>query len=169
MHYEPLIGLSWTLPMVLVTFIILFLILKKFFFEKVHNFMVAREDKIKDAFDNADASNRMADARLVEYNNKLAEVNAEKHEILLQSKQKADEHAHEIIDAAEKKASAIIARAEKEIQLSQKRAIEEMREQISLISIFAAEKIIEQNLNEKDQQHIIDGVINQVGKEEWKI
>ena len=169
MHYTPLISFNWTLLMVMITFIILFLIMKKFFFEKIHNFMVAREDKIKDAFDNASASNRMADERLVEYNNKLAEINTEKHEILLQTKQKADEHAHEIIAAAEKKASAILTKAEKDIQMGQQKAIEEMKEQISQIALFAAEKIIEQNLNEKDQQHIIDGVIEQVGKSEWKI
>ena len=169
MHYEPLIGLSWTLLMVFITFAILYLIMKKFFFEKIHSFMVAREQKIKDSFDNADAANRVAEDRLVEYNSKLADINSEKRDILLQTKQKADENAREIIAAAEKKASEIITRAEKEIQLSQERAIEEMKEQISMLAVFAAEKIIEKNLKDEDHQHIIDGVIEQVGKEEWKI
>lgn len=131
--------------------------------------MVARENKIKDAFDNAEASNHVADERLLEYNNKLAAINTEKHEILLETKKKADENAKEIIAAAEEKASAILKKAENEIQVSQQQAMAEMREQISLIAIYAAEKIIEQNLNETDQQNIIEGVIEQVGRTEWKI
>ena len=169
MHYAQLIEFNWTLPMVLVTFLILYLIMKKFFFGKIHAFMVARENKIKDAFDNADASNRIADERLVEYNKRLADINSEKNDILLQAKQNADKNAKGIIETAEKRASAIITRAEQEIQLSQQKAMAEMKEQISVIALYAAEKIIEQKLNEEDQKHIIDGVIEQVGREEWKI
>lgn len=169
MHYEPLIGISWTLLMVFITFFILYLIMKKFFFEKIHAFMVARENKIKDAFDNADASNRIAEERLLEYNKKMDEINEEKRDILSQTKIVAEERAREIITSAEKKASAIITQAEKEILLSQQRAMEDMKEQISLIALSAAEMIIEKNLDLDDQKNIIDGVINQVGREEWKI
>jgi F-type H+-transporting ATPase subunit b len=150
--------------MVLITFVVLYLILKRFFFEKVRTFMLAREQKVKDAFDNADAANRVAEERLSEYNARLADAEQERREILRQAKQEGDETAKEIVSDAEQRANKMITQAEKEIARERLRAIEGMREQISLLAIYAAEKIIEQKLDAAEQQVIIDGVIKQVGE-----
>jgi F-type H+-transporting ATPase subunit b len=165
MHVAPLIELNWTLLMVLITFIVLYLILKKFFFEKVRGFMLAREQKIKDAFDNADAANRVAEERLSEYNAQLADIESERRRILKQAKQQGDETAKEIIAKAEDRASQLIAQAEKEIERERLHAIEGMREQISSLAIYAAEKIIEQKLDAAEQQVVINGVINRMGRQ----
>jgi F-type H+-transporting ATPase subunit b len=131
--------------------------------------MLAREQKVKDAFDNADSVNRVADERLAEYNAQLAAVENERREILKQAKQQGDENAREIIAEAEGQANKLIAQAEKEIERERLQAIEGMREQISMLAIYAAEKIIEQKLDAAEQQTIIDGVIKQASEQEWRI
>ncbi|MDR2157175.1 MAG: F0F1 ATP synthase subunit B [Clostridiales Family XIII bacterium] len=165
----PLIGLNWTLLMVLVTFLVLYLVLKKFFFEKVRDFMLAREQKVKDSFDNADAANRIAEEKLAEYNARLARIESERHDILKQAKLQGDETAREIVAEAERQADRLIARAEREIERERLRALEGMREQISLLAVYAAEKIIEQRLDAAEQQTIIDGILRQAGSRQWQI
>jgi hypothetical protein len=81
-----------------VTIIILFLILKKFFFEKVNNFLAARQNAIKETYDTADAVNRKADEKLEAYNKRIANIESEGREIVKNAKLKADSRANEIID-----------------------------------------------------------------------
>jgi F-type H+-transporting ATPase subunit b len=155
--------------MVFVTFLVLFLIMKKFFFEKIHNFMVEREEKVKTAFDNADSVNEMAETRLREYNDKLKNADTERKAILSEAKNTADENAREIIALAETRAAALITQAQQEIEREKERALVDMREQIAMLSIFAAEKLIEKNLNPSDQHLIIDNVIKEAAESKWKI
>jgi F-type H+-transporting ATPase subunit b len=155
--------------MVLITFLVLFLIMKKFFFEKIHNFMEDREQKVRTSFDNADAANAAAEKRLEEYNSKLKGADAERREILSAAKNSADENAREIIERAEKRASETITQARLEVEREKQRAIADMREQIAMLSVYAAEKIIQKNLSDDDQTAIIDTVIEEASETRWKI
>jgi len=158
-HFAPLINFNWTLVMILVTFLVLYLILKKYFFGKLHKFMEARQQKIVDAFDNAAAANTQAEARLSEYNEKVEAIAQEKRETLTEAKKKADEIAKEIIAEAEDKAEKLLKKTRDEIELEKERAVQDMRDQVAMLSVFAAEKIIEKKLDEKEQMAIIDEVI----------
>lgn len=163
-----LIQFTPTLAMNMVTLIVLFLILKKVFFEKVHNFMMAREQKVKDSFDNAERINFEAEQKLDRYNEKLEDIEIERTEILKEAKKKADIQAKEIVDAADDKAHQMIMDAQKEIQREKLSAIQDMKEQIAVLSVYAAEQIIEKKIDSKEQQHIIDEIIEEAGNSQWK-
>jgi F-type H+-transporting ATPase subunit b len=169
MHVEGLISFNWTLVMVLVTFLVLYLILKKYFFEKVRNFMQARAQKITDAFDNAEELTHVAENRLAAYNEQLDSIEHERREILSAAKLTADERSKEIIREAEEKATELLITARSEIELEKDRALQDMREQVAMLAVYAAEKIIEQKLDVPAQQAIVNGVIDQAGRSGWKI
>jgi len=164
----PLIGLNWTLLMVLVTFAVLYLILKKLFFEKVHNFMQAREQKVKDQFDNAEAANSLAEKHLTEYKEKLENIEHERREILKETRMQADHRAHEIVKEAHDRASEIVKKAEKEAEWERHKLAEEMREQVAMLAIYTAEKIIEKQLDEESQMLLLDDIIKNSDGEAWK-
>ena len=82
MEYTGLIEINWSIILVWITVIVLFLVLKKFFFEKVKDFMEARSNSIQDAFDSAEAVNRRADEKMENYNRRIANVEAEGREII---------------------------------------------------------------------------------------
>ena len=48
MEYTGLIEINWSIIMIWITVIVLFLVLKKFFFEKVKNFMETRSNSIQE-------------------------------------------------------------------------------------------------------------------------
>lgn len=168
MHTTGLISFDWSLIMHMVTLVVLYFILKKYFFEKVRAFMQAREQKVKDSFDNADATNKQADERLKEYNRRLEDIDIERREILKEARQEAEKRANTIIDEASEKAHGMILQTEKEIEQEKANALNEMKTQVGLLAIYAAEQIIKQKLDGKEQQAIIDGVIREAGKAEWK-
>ena len=138
--YAELIHLDWTLLMVAVNVLILYLILKHFFFEKVHNFMLDRQNAVKDAFDHAERTNQMADDKLAEYNKKIAGIEEEGREIIKKAKNKADAQTKEIVDEANKKANELLLQAQREIEREKIKAVGEMRHQIAGLAVYAAEK-----------------------------
>ncbi len=167
MNNLSLIEFTPSLAMNMVTLLVLFLILKKFFFEKVRKFMLAREQKVKDSFDNAERVNEEADRKLTAYNDKIASIEQERAQILKDSKKRADDQAKEIVDDANEKAHRIIMEAEQAIERERAAAMDGMKEQIALLSVYAAEKIIEKNIDAKEQQTIIDNVIEEAGRSQW--
>ena len=162
-----LIQFTPTLAMNMITLLVLFLILKKFFFEKVRNFMVAREQKVKDSFSNAEKVNEEAERKLDTYNKKLAGIEQERTDLLKDSKKQADGQAKRIIDEANEKAHQVIMEAQKEIEREKANAMDDMKQQIALLSVYAAEQIINKQLDAKDQQNIIDNIIEEAGKSTW--
>lgn len=166
---SPIIELNWTALMILFNLVILYFIMKRFFFEKIHNFMVARENAIKDAFESADNTNKMAMEKLETYNKQLAQIEGQGREIIQKAKAKADNQALEILGEANAKANNILVQAEKEIARQQTKAISEMKKEVGTLALMAAEKIMEKNLEDKgEQDEIIDKILKEAGTSGWQ-
>lgn len=163
----PLISFNWTLVMVLITFVVLYFIVKKIFFEKIHEFMEAREQKVKDQFAGAEAAEKLAEEHLADYNSKLEGVEIERRGVLKDAKTLADRRAEQIVADANEKANEIILQAKKEIERERALFVETMRDQVAMLAIYAAEKIIDKELDESGQKTLIDEIIKENKGETW--
>ena len=161
-------GVHWSIIMIWITVIVLFLVLKKFFFEKVKNFMETRSNSIQDAFDSAEAVNRRADEKMQNYTKRIANVEAEGREIIRDAKIKADAQAREIIEDANKQATEIMNKAEKNIEREKQKAMEEMRKEVAALAMLAAERIVEREIQNIGQDEIVDEVINKARSTGWQ-
>lgn len=168
MEYTGLIEINWSIIMIWITVIVLFLVLKKFFFEKVKNFMEARSNSIQDAFDSAEAVNRRADEKMQNYTKRIANVEAEGREIIRDAKIKADAQAREIIEDANKQATEIMNKAERNIEREKQKAMEEMRKEVAALAMLAAERIVEREIQNIGQDEIVDEVINKARSTGWQ-
>lgn len=168
MEYTGLIEINWSIIMIWLTVVILFLVLKKFFFEKVRDFMEARSNSIQDAFDSAEAVNRRADEKMQNYNKRIANVEAEGRDIIRDAKMKADAQAREIMEEANRQVSEMMAKAERNIEREKAKAMEEMRQEIAALAILAAEKIVEKEIESVGQEAIVDEVINKARSTGWQ-
>lgn len=168
MVYTGLIEINWSIIMIWITVMVLFLVLKKFFFEKVKNFMETRSNSIQDAFDSAEAVNRRADEKMQNYTKRIANVEAEGREIIRDAKIKADAQAREIIEDANKQATEILNKAEKNIEREKQKAMEEMRKEVAALAMLAAERIVEREIQNIGQDEIVDEVINKARSTGWQ-
>ena len=65
MKFEGLIEFnSWDFIFSMVTFLVLFLVLKHFLFEKVHSFMEKRTGEVEESLKNAKKTGKLADEKL---------------------------------------------------------------------------------------------------------
>ena len=168
MEYTGLMEINWSIIMIWITVIVLFLVLKKFFFEKVKNFMETRSNSIQDAFDSAEAVNRRADEKMQNYTKRIANVEAEGREIIRDAKIKADAQAREIIEDANKQATEIMNKAERNIEREKQKAMEEMRKEVAALAMLAAERIVEREIQNIGQDEIVDEVINKARSTGWQ-
>ena len=159
---------NWTSLMIVLNLLILYIILKKYFWEKIRKFMQDRQDAIQDAFDSAEAMNKRADEKMRNYSARISNVEEEGREIIRQAKQQADAQAQEILAEARAQASDMIAKAEKNIELEKAKAMEEMRQEIGALALMAAEKIVEKEVEGVGQDAIVDDVINQARSGGWQ-
>lgn len=166
--YQGLIEFNWSALMILCNLFILYIILRKFFWEKIKQFMDDRSNAIKDAIDAADAMNKRADEKMANYSKKLASVEDEGREIIKVAKQQADAQANIIIEEARQKASEMIAKAEKTIELEREKAMEDMRQEVGTLALMAAEQIVGKQIEIDGQQAIVDEVIDKQRSASWQ-
>ena len=165
---QGLIEFNWSSLMILCNVFILYLILRKFFWEKIKKFMDDRAAAVQDAIDAAEAVNKRADEKMANYSKRIANVEEEGREIIKASKQQADAQAQIIIEEARKQASDIIAKAEKTIEQEKLAAMEDMRKEIASIAMLAAEQIVGKEIDNVGQDAIIDQAIEDARSAKWQ-
>ena len=165
-HYTQLIEFNWTIVFIWVNVVILFLILKKFFFQKVRNFMVARQNAIQESLDNAENVTKEADALLADYQERVANVEAEGREIVREAKLRAEAQAQLILAEANEQAAARLQQAELAIQREKELAKAEMQDEIATLAIYAAERILERELDEEKQRAFVLRIMEEAGRKQ---
>ena len=165
---QGLIEFNWSSLMILCNVFILYIILRKFFWEKIKKFMDDRAAAVQDAIDAAEAVNKRADEKMANYSKRIANVEEEGREIIKASKQQADAQAQIIIEEARQQASDIIAKAERTIEQEKAQAMEEMRKEIASIAMLAAEQIVGREIDSIGQDAIIDQAIEDARSAKWQ-
>ena len=165
---QGLIEFNWSSLMILCNVFILYIILRKFFWEKIKKFMDDRAAAVQDVIDAAEAVNKRADEKMANYSKRIANVEEEGREIIKASKQQADAQAQIIIEEARKQAGDIIAKAEKTIEQEKAQAMEEMRKEIASIAMLAAEQIVGREIDSVGQDAIIDQAIEDARSAKWQ-
>ncbi|MDD5987190.1 MAG: F0F1 ATP synthase subunit B [Eubacteriales bacterium] len=164
-----IIEINWSSLMILANLVILYLIMKRFFFEKIHNFMQRRQDAVRDAIAGAEAINKRADKKMEDYQRRIANVESEGRDIIRNAKVQADARAKRIVDEANEQASQIVARAQEEVRRERAQAMRGMKEEITTLALMAASKVLEEELSGSEQQRrIVDRVIEEAGNAGWQ-
>lgn len=161
-------GNLFTIFATLVNFLILLLFLKRYLFDKVNKVI---DDRNSDVIETVhDAENRVLEAdKLKEsYEKQIANLENKGREIVREAKLKADAQAKDILQEAENRTAMLIRQTEDEIERLKKKSLEEMKHEIGSLAIFAAEKILEKELDHQEQQAVIGKIIDEAGNAKWQ-
>ena len=116
-------------------------------------------------YSSAEAAENNAKALEAEYTEKLAAANAEGEEIIRLAQRRAILREEEIIKEAEATADRIIERAGEEIELERRRAVNDIKDEVSAMAISIAEAVIERDISEGEHKELIDSFIDNMGDE----
>jgi F-type H+-transporting ATPase subunit b len=164
--FENFIGLNpWTALFTLCNLVITFLILRKFLFKPVKKMIDSRQKEIDDLYADAGAAKSEAEAMRSDYEQKLLEARQTSAEILRQAQSDADAKGEEILRQARSDADALRDKARSDIALEKKKALNDIKSDISQIALDIAEKVVEKEINAADQQALIEEFIRNMGDE----
>ena len=166
--YQGLLEINWNLLFSAITVLVLYLILKHFFFEKVHKFMEARKAAVQDNLDRAKATEEEAQALLSEYQATLSNAEEEKRAIIKKAKAEADRRADAIVGEAEIQAQRIVSEAHENMRAEEEKAVVQLKKEVSSLAVLAAERIMQRELDEKSQQALVDQVLEEAAREKWQ-
>ena len=140
----------WTI----VTFVILFWILKKFAWGPILEALEKREKTIRDSLDEASRSREEAQKLFEEYNKKLEKAGADAQKVLEEGRAMSENMKKEIVSRAREEAEEIVTRGKNEIELEREKAISEIRKHAVDLSLNAASKIVRKSLTDEDHKRI---------------
>lgn len=152
-----------TLIATLINFVILFVILKHFFFAKVQAIIDERENLINNKLDYAEEEAERARMIAIENERMLKNAREEGKLITERHKQKAEKVYDEIIDEANKEAKIIIERAKVEINREKEKVEDKLKREAIDLAIELSKKVIEKNIDEEKNRQLIGDFITKVG------
>jgi F-type H+-transporting ATPase subunit b len=158
----------FTIFATLINFLLLIFVLKHILFDKVNKIIDDRNSEVIETISIAEHKVREADNLKESYEKQIANLENKGREIVREAKVKADAQAKDIVQEAEDKTAVLIRQTETEIERLRKKALEDMREEIGALAIFAAEKILEKQLDHQEQQAVIGKIIDEAGNAKWQ-
>lgn len=166
--YQDLLTINWNLLFSLITVVVLVLILKKFFFEKVHQFIEARQQQVVNTLQEAQTTREEAQQKLEEYEAQMAFAESEKREIIKKAMQEAQAQAGAVLETASKEAGQVREQTRREIERDKMIAKKELQREIGDMAVLAAGKIIGEELNPKRQAEVVEKIIEEAEDSSWK-
>ena len=148
--------------------LILFLVLKHFLFKPVNKILDERKEKVEKTYKEADDKLTEASRLETEYTEKLANAKAESAEIVKNATKRAQLRSDEIIAEAKTEASGLIVKANADIEKEKKRAVNQIKDEISDIALMVAEKVVEKEISPKDHERLIENFISEFGEDDEK-
>ena len=148
----------------LINFLILYLVLKHFLFDKVKAVIEEREEYINNQIDEAEEAIETARIRLIENERVLSSAKKEGKKITASEKKKAEKVYEEIVAEAKEEANVILERAKIEIDREREKVEALLRDEAVELAIDISKKIIEENIDEEKNRKLIKNFISEVGK-----
>lgn len=147
--------------------LLLFTVLSYLLFNPVRDLLEKRKQRIVDDKEAAKREKEEAIAYKEEYEKKLQEVDKEVQFILSEARKKAMKNENAIIAEAKEEAARIMARANAEIELEKKRALDDMKQEMIAIASMMAQKVVSASIDTEVQESLIDETLKEMGENTW--
>ena len=165
-QFENFIGFNpWTALFTLLNLVITFLILRKFLFKPVNKMIDDRQKEIDDIYADAEDARQKAAALKADYDARMQQARAEGAELIQSATQEANRRSDEIVRHARSEADAIRAKAGRDIELERKKALNDVKNDISRIALDIAGKVVEKELDPEEHERLLEGFLREMGDE----
>ena len=164
-QFEAFVGINfWTALFILLNTLIIFFVAKKFLFGPVMKIITDRQQEIDDMYSQAETSRESAQKLQSEYEEKLSQAAATSERLVKEATVRAQGREEEIIREANQRAEAIRAKASADIAQEKKKALNDAKDEISVIALAIAGKVVGRELDAEDQSRLVDSFIEELGE-----
>ena len=147
-----------------VTFLLLLLVLSKVAWGPIISALETREKEIRDALNSAAVAKEDAEKATSEYEKIKQEAHSEAQAILAEAKSVKEKMVSDAVEEAKKKADLETDSALQSINVEKEKAVKEIKTAAVELSIKAASKLIEKNLDNNDNRKLVNDVVDEIGQ-----
>ncbi len=152
-----------TIFWMLLMFIIVMLILKKFAWKPILNVLRNREQYIEESLRSADRAKKEMEKLQADNEKIMAEARKERYKMLKETKKTGEMILNEAKNKASEESKKIIQSARVQIENEKDAAIADIRIQVAELSVDIAEKILQEKLkDDKAQQELMEKLLKDV-------
>ena len=148
--------------------LVLFTLLSYILFNPVRDMLEKRRQRVADEQETAKRERQEAVAYKEEYEQKLKEIKKEAEEILSEARKKAMKNEAKIVAEAKEEAARIMERANAEIELEKKHALDDMKQEMIAIATMMAQKVVTASIDTKVQEGLIEETLKEMGEHTWQ-
>ncbi|MGH2567295.1 MAG: F0F1 ATP synthase subunit B [Bacteroidota bacterium] len=150
----------WTI----VAFVLLLFVLGKFAWKPLLQALHDREDKIRGALEQSEKARAEASELLKQNERNMARAEEEYQKVVREGRALAEKMKEEIVTKAKQQAQREVQLAKEEIQRDVDAAKQQLRTEVADLAIKAAEKILDESLDQQKHKKLVDNFLNQMPK-----
>lgn len=150
----------WTI----LTFLVLLALLRKFAWKPLLESLHKREEHVKMSIERAEQAKQDAERILEENRKQLSRAESEAQRILGEGRVLGEKLKNEIVEQANQQSRRMVEQAKQEIERDKEAALSHLRSEVASLAIKAAEKILDENLDQAKQSKIIDAYLKELPK-----
>ncbi len=154
----------WTV----VIFLILLVVLWRLGYPELLRMVEERERRIQKQLEDAEKANAEAQRLLDEHKKQIAAAHNQAQEILAKAKAVSEKERATLLAKAREEYDALLNRARKDIDAEKEKAIQALRREAVDLSIAAASRVIEANLDTDANRKLVTEFLESLGKAEKK-
>ena len=158
------ITINWTLAWQALNMIVLYVLIRRYLYKPLANFIKNRQDTIENNLNTATKEREEAEKLRKQYEESIMSARQEAREIINNATKKSEEIISEGRRAAQEQGQQIVEKAKKDLQLEKEKVFNELKDEIALISVRIAERIIETKIDAAAQRQLVDRYLKEVRK-----
>ena len=146
---------------------ILAFVLSKVLYKPVKKFLHERKERVSQSLESAKSALESAYETKADYEEKFADIESARKEILAAAHTRASEIEDKIINDAKLEAQIIKDRAAHEMAMEKEKAAEDIRTQIIEISSIIAERYVAEKMDERTGVRLLNDALDELGGSAW--
>ena len=154
----------WTV----LVFVILLALLWRYAYPAILRSVEERERRIQKQLEDAERANAEAQRLLEEHKRQIAAARSEAQEILAKAKTVAQKEREALLAKAREEYDAMLERARKDIEAERDKAVEALRREAVELSIAAASRVIEANLDTEANRRLVSEFLESLAQEKQR-
>ena len=163
-YFEDFIGVNlWTALFTLLNTLTVIFVGTKFLFKPVMKIITERQNEIDEMYAKAGQAQQQANAMCAEYTEKLTAAADKAERLVKEAVARGQAREEEILRQANLEADNIRAKAHADIAQEKKKALNEAKDEISVIALAVAGKVVGRTLDGNDQAALVDQFIDELG------
>lgn len=151
-----------TIVVEMVGFVLLLLLLKRFLWVPVTNYLEQRQRDIAQTYDKVEHTRQEMERLRSEYEQRLANIEAEARAQIQEAVKEAQQVREQILAEARQQAEKMIRDAEETIRYEREQALAEMRAQVVELTLLATSRILQESVDDARHRKMVEDFIDQV-------